>query len=147
MVSVICKNSLIFANMKTRHLFAISLSLILIFLLSSCRRNRLPEGVLDHETMVAFLTDAHMLESYYAVETDFHYELKILELSASYNELFDKHGVTREQVERSREYYLHHEREYKEIYGQVVQNLADAANGVKETGGSLHKMFKSGKHR
>ena len=133
--------------MKIRHLFVISLSLIWIFLVSSCHRNRLPEGVLDHEAMVAFLTDAHMLESYYAVETNFHYELRIQDMTASYNELFDKHGVSREQVERSRDYYLHHEREYKEIYEQVAQNLAEAASGEKGKKKMFQKMIKGGKLR
>ena len=44
-----------------------------VMALSGCGRDRVPAGVMDEEQMVDFLSEAYLLESFYAVETDFNY--------------------------------------------------------------------------
>lgn len=106
----------------------IALLLLTLAALISCKSDRLPDGILNEEQMVAFLTDAHLLESYYSITTNFHYEERADEIAASYDELFEKHHTTRAIVDSSRSYYLHHPDLYNDIYEQVLDNIVEKAN-------------------
>lgn len=109
----------------------IAFTLLAITVLISCKSDRLPEGILNEEQMVDFLTDAHLLESYYSITTNFHYEERAAEIAASYDELFEKHHTTRAIVDSSRSYYLHHPDLYNDIYEQVLENIVENAKDLK----------------
>lgn len=109
----------------------ITLVLLSLATLISCKRDQLPDGILNEQQMVDFLTDAHLLESYYSITTNFHYEERANEIAASYDELFEKHHTTRAIVDSSRSYYLHHPDLYNAIYEQVLENIVENAKDLK----------------
>lgn len=91
--------------------------------LCACSHKDLPEGVLDADKMAAFLTDAYRLEAYNTIlykgnSTDISPDVR-----AAYDDLLDRHGITRKQVEASLAYYGKHPAEYKEILSEVNDSL------------------------
>lgn len=109
--------------MKRTRLLSIVLAMMLLLGSVSCGGNRMPEGVMDEETMVSFLTDAYLLESYYALTTDFHYEELAPDVAKSYDDLFAKHHTSRDNYEKSMNYYTHHNDQYNKICQRVMDNL------------------------
>ena len=93
--------------------------------LTSCRESvtSLPDGVMDEEQMVDFLSEAYLLEGFYAIETGNHPSLVSDEVSAAYQELLDAHGLTEEQFEKSMTYYSEHLDQYDKIHQQVIERL------------------------
>lgn len=73
--------------------------------------------------MVDFLTDAYRLEGFYAVETQYRYDVMPDHVMRSYDSILDVHGLTRDAVERSIDYYSHHLDEYEAIHNDVVARL------------------------
>ncbi len=102
---------------------------ILVFLLPvllavvACHGDRRPADVMEPEQMVAFLTDAYLIEGYYAVETQYRYDVLTPEAKRSYDSILDVHSVSREEVERSLDYYTRHLDEYQAIHEEVVARL------------------------
>ena len=94
--------------------------LLLLSLFVACRHDSLPEGVLDAATMTDFLTDAYLVEGAYAVETRYRYDSLPDHVLRDYDSLLAVYGVTREQVERSFDYYLQHMETYQTIQDSIV---------------------------
>ncbi len=86
-----------------------------VVLLASCKPDRLPDGVLDSKAMAAFLSDAYLLESFYAVETHFSYDAMSPEVLRAYDDVLAKHCVTRDDIETSLRYYSEHPEQYAAI--------------------------------
>ncbi len=109
------------------HLLAIRMATVLLAVVSllavSCRHEHLPQDVMDHEAMAAFLTDAYLIEGDYAIETQYRYDRVSEEATRSYDSVLSVHGVSREDVERSLDYYSSHLDEYKSINDEVVARL------------------------
>ena len=95
--------------------------------MAACGGKRLPDGVLDHDQMVDFLTDAYMLEGYYAVETNYGFDSISPEMARAYDDILDRHGITRQQVETSLDYYAHNLVPYNKINKEVEARI-DAKN-------------------
>ncbi|MBQ9546142.1 MAG: DUF4296 domain-containing protein [Bacteroidales bacterium] len=93
----------------------------LLTLATAC--DRLPFGVMSKEQMVDFLSEAYLIESFYAIETNHNYDKLKPEIVNSYRELLKRQGLTERQFERSINYYMRHPEEYKEIHQQVVDRL------------------------
>ena len=103
----------------------IVLLLLPLLLLTACRNEKRPADVMSHEQMVAFLTDAYLLEGFYAIETQYRYDALTPEVLHSYDSILDVHGLTREDVERSLDYYTDHLDDYQIIHEQVVASLEE----------------------
>jgi len=88
---------------------------------AGCHRNNLPDGVIDHEQMAAFMADVFTLEAFnnYAYPTDT--DTLNLEVATAYDELLASHNLTKKQAEASMEYYSHHPEEYEKVL-QIVLN-------------------------
>ena len=97
----------------------IVLSLMAFVLLAACHRGSRPEGVLDAPQMVDFLSDAYLLEGFYAVETQYRYDALPAEVLGAYDDILKKHHLTREQVEQSFAYYA----EYPELYAPIQDSV------------------------
>ncbi len=91
-------------------------------LFASCGKY-VPPGIMTDEEMTDFLTDAYLIEGFYAIETGYHYETLTDEIVASYNQLLSEHGISKEKYERSRDFYMRHPSRYEEIHSNVVSNL------------------------
>lgn len=97
-------------------------------LLSACHSDRLPDGILDHQQMVDFLTDAYLIEGYCAIETRYNFDSLTPEMLYAYDEILAEQGITREQVEASLVYYAEHPDKYLSIH----EDVAEALNEEKE---------------
>lgn len=114
--------------MRNRYL-AILAVLSLLPTVLGCGGKRLPNGVLDHGQMVDFLTDAYYLEALFAVETNFTFDTVSPEMVRAYADIMERHGVTREQVEASIEYYAVHPALYSKINEEVEARINAKATG------------------
>ena len=90
--------------------------LAVVALLASCRNGERPADVVDAPQMVDFLSDAYLLEGFYAVETQYRYDALPAEVLRAYDDILAKHHLTREQVEHSFAYYSEH----PELYDQYI---------------------------
>ena len=97
--------------------------LLTVVLLTACHRNGLPKDVLPQERMVAFLTDAYLLEGFYAIETQYRYDIFPEEVLQRYDSILALHALSREQVERSFDYYSQHLDAYQAIQDSVLARL------------------------
>ena len=109
--------------MRTFRNIAILLLIASATLLFSCNKNKLPEGVLDEKTMVAVLTDMHTADAYFKVTTGSEYDTIIGEINYTYNQIFKQHGTTKEDFEKSMEYYSKNPKQYRAMYEKVVLKL------------------------
>lgn len=95
-------------------------ALLSTLFLAACRHQERPADVLDAPRMVAFLSDAYLLEGFYAVETQYRYDAMTPEVLRAYDDILDAHGITREQVELSFNYYSEHPELYEAIQDSVL---------------------------
>ena len=102
-----------------------------VFALSGCGRDRVPAGVMDEDQMVEFLSEAYLLESFYAVETDFNYSRMSGSIAASYDSLLAVNGITLADFERSIDYYSRHADKYEKIHKKVVKRLDEEVDAIK----------------
>jgi hypothetical protein len=100
--------------MKKSSLFLVSLLLTASVLLS-CGGERRPDNVLDDETMASFLSEAYLLESFYAVETHYSYDAMTPEVLSAYDDILSRYHVSREDIEESFKYYSQHPEQYAAI--------------------------------
>lgn len=91
--------------------------------LAACHHKGLPEGVMDAEHMAAFLADAYLVESFYAIETQYRYDVLTESALRGYDSILEVHGLTREQVERSFDYYSQHPDVYQSIQDSAAARL------------------------
>jgi len=94
-----------------------------LLFLPACHHQTLPDGILTEECMVDFLTDAYMLEGYYAIESRYRYDSVPEEALLRYDSILEIHNLSREQVEQSLDYYTNHLDRYQVIHDSVVARL------------------------
>ena len=111
--------------MKIRVVLTIALTGAL--LAASCGSKRLPKGVMTEEQMVEFLSEAYLIEGFYAVETNFNHDTLAEQAQADYAELLKRCELTPEQVEASFAYYADHTMQYAAIHQRVVKRLDEEA--------------------
>lgn len=95
----------------------------LLLLATACHSDRRPADVLPPDRMAGFLADAYLLEGFYAVETQYRYDVLSTQTLKSYDSILEVHGTTREAVEHSFEYYGRHLDQYQAIHEEVVARL------------------------
>lgn len=79
--------------------------------------------VIAPDSIVNIITEIHLAE---AMLREMKTDLKQKEKTAEglYAEIFKKHAITREQYEKSIEYYQQHLDEYQDIYERVITLLS-----------------------
>lgn len=82
-----------------------------------------PKNLIDDAAMTALLTDAYQLEGFYAVERGMDSVITDPVIVATYDSIFKKHGVTREQFDESMAYYMRHSDKFEVIHKRVVERL------------------------
>jgi len=105
--------------MKT--LIHIVASMVILSVTVACSNK--PKNLIKEEQMAALLTDAYQLEGFYAVERGMDSVITDSVILATYDSIFDKHGVTHSQFDESMAYYMRHSDKYSKIHRQVVENL------------------------
>lgn len=102
-----------------------SLLCLLLLCTVACNRNQRPSGVLDDNTMVHFLTDLYLVEGYLFVETEFRYDAMPPEVLDACDDILKKNNITREEVEKSFDYYSQHPDEYEAIQKKVLASIEE----------------------
>lgn len=115
-------------------------------LLAGCHRGGgLPQGVMDEGKMVDFLTDAYLLEGFYAIETQFRYDAVSPEVLHRYDSILTVHGITRDEVERSLAYYSQQLLLYEAIHDSVVVRLEEQRAALPPDTSKPVVMFSNGR--
>lgn len=88
-------------------------------LLLSC--NKKPSGVLEPDKMVELMVDMHLAEGVIHINPkQFKNKQEKLEI---YYDVFQRHGITKAEMDSSLNYYLAYADEYREIYDEVIARL------------------------
>ena len=87
---------------------------------SGCRSDQQPSDVMGEEKMAEFLQEAYLLEGFYGIETSFQYDTLYPEMLASYDSLLASYSLTREDFERSIDWYTRHPQIYQRIHDTVL---------------------------
>jgi hypothetical protein len=97
--------------------------LISIFILQSCGRNRLPEGILNEDKMVEILVDIHLAEG--LVSTfPIHYDSSRVLYPYFEWEVFKKHSVPDSVFKKSLEYYMRDVKKMDRMYARTIDSLS-----------------------
>lgn len=97
--------------------------LSVVALLASCHHDGRPADVLDAPQMVSFLSDAYLLEGFYAIETQYRYDAINPDVLRAYDDILAHHGITRQEAEASFAYYAQHPDLYKAIQDSVLMRI------------------------
>ena len=73
--------------------------------------------------MVDFLEQAYLLEGFYAVETGYQYDTLHPEMLASYDSLLASYCITRDDFERSVNWYSRHPDIYERVHDSVLARI------------------------
>ncbi|MFN8278507.1 MAG: DUF4296 domain-containing protein [Chitinophagales bacterium] len=107
--------------------------LVLVFLWSSCKegKERIPSDVVQRDTMVQILSDIHIADA--VVEKKSSAERPDTALTEGmYQQIFQHHGITRQQFYSSYHYYEQHPALMNELYPDVISELSRRqANAAK----------------
>ncbi len=96
--------------------------LTVALMLQSCNRQRLPEGILDEDTMVELLIDIHLAEG--LVSTfPIHYDSSRILYPLFEKEVFKKHQVSDSVFRKSLEYYMRDTRVMDRLYARTIDSL------------------------
>lgn len=91
--------------------------------LVACGEKSELKPAIDSEKFVGVLTDVRILEGYYSVRYE-RVDSSRGKINAYYNEVFARHGITKEQFESTMNYYASHPNEMTAIEEQVADSLS-----------------------
>ena len=102
-----------------------TLSIVLLFsaVVAGCSRNPVPSDIMSEDVMVSFLEQAYLLEGFYAVETGYQYDTLHPEMLASYDSLLSSYSITRDDFERSVNWYSRHSDIYERVHDSVLARI------------------------
>ena len=113
--------------MNTIRYATLSVLLMLCIVVAGCSHEaKPPADVMSEPQMVDFLEQAYLLEGYYAIETGYQYDTLHPEMLASYDSLLASYAITRDDFERSVNWYGNHPEIYVRVYDSVLARI-DAA--------------------
>jgi hypothetical protein len=125
-----------------------TLLFVLIFsvLLSACKTKlenvKPPKDVLGKQEMIALLVDIHLAEALGYMERINNLEKQEL-LSAEYGVVLKKHGVSKDLLEKSYDWYLENPSVFEVMYDEVIEQIkiqeqfANDPSEIKEVKDSL----------
>ena len=112
----------------------ISIAVAAALLLGACHHKKtLPEGIMDTSQLIEFLTEAYLLEGYFAIESNHTYDTVTPEVLRAYDDMLRKYGISRAVVDSSLAYYAEQPDMYAKINDAVLRRLDDETKGFSET--------------
>jgi hypothetical protein len=102
---------------------AVALLSFAVLLLAGCHRTHIPSDVIQPDTMAHFLSDAYLIDGFYAVESDFQYKEVKPQIQASYDSLLTKYHITADDFNRSIDYYTQHPDIFDTIHAHALRRL------------------------
>lgn len=105
----------------------------MVIFLAACSSEKpeRPEGVLNADQFTALMIDVQLIEGIRAQRIDVS-EKKGKAESFLYAEVFDKHGITREEFEKTYAYYMKNPKRMEQIYEQVLDSLNKLDADIKQ---------------
>lgn len=79
--------------------------------------------------MVQFLSEAYLLEGFYAIEANYNYKMVTPQLQASYDSLLRKYHITDSIFDISLDFYTRHPELYDTIHAQAIRILDNQLAG------------------
>lgn len=119
-------------------------AVVAAILVAACGGEKAPADLIPADRMVDFLTDAYLLEGFYAVESEYRYDALTPDVVRAYDDILARHGIDKEAVERSFHYYAEHPDLYQSIHDSVIARLeSDMTEEDKNAspGEDLHLML------
>ena len=96
--------------------------LVLIIVFIGCKRDPIPKEAIEREKFINVLVDVHIAEG--IARDRFRLKIDSVESSSLYLAVLDKYQVSEDQMLLTSLYYSRHQREYKKIYTQVLDNIS-----------------------
>ena len=90
--------------------------IITALLLGSCSENK-PDDLIEKEDFINLLVEFELLRTFQRTEGD---SLRTAEIT---NAVLDRYGITFDQFERSKEFYLIDSEEYRQLYREAIEQL------------------------
>ncbi len=100
-------------------------------LLSACKSNKTPEGIINHDRMINLLTEVHIIDGrMYNVkqEPDSLYKFGF----GRYKALFKKYDTDSGQFRKSVKYYTTQPTELQAMYDQILINLKRMSDSLNK---------------
>lgn len=94
----------------------------LILLAFACTDRSRPEDLIERDAMIELMVDVQIAEALYSGT----YQTKegnVLNYADVFNPVYEKHGVSRQQFEKSLEWYTQDLDEITEMYDEVIERL------------------------
>lgn len=105
---------------------SILLLLLTSLLMVACTSR--PSGVLSKKEMINLLVEIHKSEAYVLAHNgQFHNDSLKRAMEQS---IYERYGVTKEEVDSSLSWYVHHADEYVKIYDGVIAELTDQSQNI-----------------
>ncbi len=89
----------------------------------SCHNKKIPEGVVSEKAMIEILAEMHTADAYFNVTNGYECDTLIGEIAYTYNQIFERYGVTKETFDKSLDYYSKNPKKFREMYEKVVLKL------------------------
>lgn len=104
------------------------LRLVILFILlisTGCwnKEKKAPEGILSKEQMIPVLVDIQLAEAALVIK-NFHGDSAKQYAADYYNFIYIRHQVTKEEFEKSLNYYIEHPKQLDQIYSEVIAELS-----------------------
>lgn len=110
--------------MNTIRYITLSALLMLCVIVAGCSHEaKPPSNVMPETQMVDFLEQAYLLEGFYAVETGYQYDTLHPAMLASYDSLLASYSITRDDFERSVNWYSRHPDIYERVHDSVLARI------------------------
>lgn len=103
-------------------LLLIARIIVILVLLTSCMQRERPEDILEREPLIDLMVDIQLAEAIYSgsYQTT---DGSTLSYADIFNPVYDKHGVTRKDLEKSLKWYSRDIAEITAIYDAVIERL------------------------
>jgi hypothetical protein len=102
------------------------LTLIIALLLSAgCKKkeSKVPNGVLGKEQMVKVMLDVNLTEAAFRIHPPFNSK-DTIDINVYYEKIFKKYKITKQQFNKSLDYYTKHPDKFGDIYDEVINRLS-----------------------
>ncbi|MGB0177853.1 MAG: DUF4296 domain-containing protein [Owenweeksia sp.] len=106
--------------MTVKQIFIFPVLFVLLVSCSGRKGVKVPDDVFRQDTMIAILTDIHLVEG---AKLGRRIMGDTVLVDVYYQKVFEKHLTTKEEFEHSFKFYADHPSEMDKIYDQVIENL------------------------
>ena len=109
-------------NILTK-LLALMLAIATTTIFVGCHGDKTPDNIISEKVMIEILADMHTADAFFNITNGYECDTITGEIRYTYNQIFKKHGVTKEKFDGSMDYYSKNPKKFREMYEKVVLKL------------------------